>query len=109
MSRTTTWWRATIVLALMLGLVLTACGSTPEPETIVETVEVEKTVVETVEVEKEVEVTVVETVEVEKEVEVTVIETVEVEITSYGEAPILADAVAAGDLPPVAELSLIHI
>jgi len=44
--------------------------ATPEPETIVQTVEVEKevTVVETVEVEK----TVVETVEVEKEVVVEV-------------------------------------
>jgi ABC-type glycerol-3-phosphate transport system substrate-binding protein len=49
---------------LVLSVVLAACGATPE--TIVQTVEVEKevTVVETVEVEKE--VTVVETVEVEK-------------------------------------------
>ncbi|MGD9143943.1 MAG: ABC transporter substrate-binding protein [Anaerolineae bacterium] len=92
-------WRAVIGVVLMLSLILTACGPTPEPVTVVETVEVEKTVVETVEVEK----TVVETVEVEKEVEVTVVETVEVEITSYGEAPALADMVAAGDLPPVAE------
>jgi raffinose/stachyose/melibiose transport system substrate-binding protein len=61
----------------MLTLLIAACGATAEPQTIVQTVEVEKevTVVETVEVEKE--VTVVETVEVEKEV--TVVETVEVE------------------------------
>jgi peptide/nickel transport system substrate-binding protein len=79
----------------MLSLVLSACGPTPEPQTVVETVEVEKTVVETV----------VETVEVEKTVveEVTVVETVEVDITTYGEAPQLAEMVAAGDLPAVEE------
>jgi multiple sugar transport system substrate-binding protein len=63
------------LVIVMLATLLVACGPTPEPQTIVQTVEVEKTVVETVEVEKE--VTVVETVEVEKEV--TVVETVEVE------------------------------
>ncbi|HFD38999.1 MAG TPA: peptide ABC transporter substrate-binding protein [Anaerolineae bacterium] len=57
-----------IVLTLFVAL-LAACGPTPEPQTVVQTVEVEKKVVETVEVEKEVEKTVVETVEVEKEVE----------------------------------------
>ena len=57
------------VLALIVPVVLAACGPTPEPQTVVQTV------VETVEVEK----TVVETVEVEKEV--TVVETVEVEVT----------------------------
>jgi ABC-type glycerol-3-phosphate transport system substrate-binding protein len=63
------------LLSLMVILsLLAACGGTPE--TIIQTVEVEKKVVETVEVEKE--VTVIETVEVEKEV--TVIETVEVEV-----------------------------
>jgi multiple sugar transport system substrate-binding protein len=62
---------AAILLVTMLG----ACGSTPEPQTIIQTVEVEKTVVETVEVEK----TVVETVEVEKPVEKEVVVTVEVE------------------------------
>jgi peptide/nickel transport system substrate-binding protein len=68
---------ASLVLIVMAVSLAVACGPTPEPQTIVETVEVEKevTVVETVEVEKE--VTVVETVEVEKEV--TVVETVEVE------------------------------
>ncbi len=69
------------LVVVMLATLLAACGPTPEPQTIIQTVEVEKektvveTVVETVEVEKE--VTVVETVEVEKEV--TVVETVEVE------------------------------
>ncbi len=69
--------RKSLFLIVVLVLVLAACGATPEPETIVQTVEVEKevTVVETVEVEKE--VTVVETVEVE--VEVPVVETVIVE------------------------------
>jgi len=86
-----TYWRAAIGIVLMLSLVLSACGPTPEPQV------VEKVVTKEVEVEK----TVVETVEVEKEV--TVVETVEVEITSYGEAPALADMVAAGDLPPVEE------
>jgi simple sugar transport system substrate-binding protein len=56
------------ILVLLSILFVAACGPTPEPQTIVQTVEVEKTVVETVEVEKE--VTVIETVEVEKEVEV---------------------------------------
>ena len=59
--------RAFVLLSLVVVLsLLAACGATPEPETVVQTVEVEKTVVETVEVEK----TVVETVEVEKEVTV---------------------------------------
>jgi len=60
------------VVVILLAAMLAACGPTPEPETIVQTVEVEveKTVVETVEVEKQV----VETVEVEK----TIVETVEV-------------------------------
>jgi peptide/nickel transport system substrate-binding protein len=65
---------AFLIVATMLAGLLAACGGTPE--TIIQTVEVEKTVVETVEVEvvEEVEVTVVE------EVEVTVVETVEVEV-----------------------------
>jgi len=77
-----------LIAMLMLLVLLSACAP-PTPEVIVETVEVEK------------EVTVVETVEVEKEV--TVVETVEVEvdITTYGEAPQLAEMVAAGSLPAV--------
>ena len=54
---------AALSLLLVLAL-LAACGPTTEPETVVQTVEVEKTVVETV------RETVVETVEVEKPVEV---------------------------------------
>jgi len=53
-----------ILSALIVLSLLAACGATPEPQTIIQTVEVEKTVIETVEVEKEV----VQTVEVEKEV-----------------------------------------
>ncbi|MEJ2210464.1 MAG: ABC transporter substrate-binding protein [Anaerolineae bacterium] len=64
-----------VVLVMIAPLVLAACGPTPEPQTVVQTVEVEKTVVQTVEVEK----TVVQTVEVEKEVPV--VETVQVEVT----------------------------
>jgi ABC-type branched-subunit amino acid transport system substrate-binding protein len=66
-----------LVVLSMLMLLVAACGATPEPETIVQTV------VETVEVEKE--VTIVETVEVEKEV--TIVETVEVEVTAVPEVP----------------------
>ncbi|MCL7455104.1 MAG: ABC transporter substrate-binding protein [Anaerolineae bacterium] len=53
-----------IMAVLIVLSLVAACGPTPEPQTIVQTVEVEKTVVETVEVEKEV----IQTVEVEKEV-----------------------------------------
>jgi peptide/nickel transport system substrate-binding protein len=64
---------ACVSLVTLLAL-LAACGATPEPQTVVQTVEVERTVIETVEVEKPVEVEkiVVETVEVEKSVEVVV-------------------------------------
>jgi multiple sugar transport system substrate-binding protein len=58
---------AILVVAAMLATILVGCGATPEPETIIQTVEVER--VETVEVE------VVQTVEVEAEpVEKTVVE-----------------------------------
>jgi hypothetical protein len=60
--------KRSLTLMLFLVLLVAACGGTPE--TVVQTVEVEKTVVE--------EVTVVETVEVEVVEEVTVVETVEV-------------------------------
>jgi peptide/nickel transport system substrate-binding protein len=53
-----------ILAAVIVLSLLVTCGPTPEPQTVVQTVEVEKTVVETVEVEKEV----IQTVEVEKEV-----------------------------------------
>jgi peptide/nickel transport system substrate-binding protein len=61
-----------LIVASMLAVLLAACGGTPETiiETVVQTVEVEKTVVE--------EVTVVQTVEVEKTVVETVVETIEV-------------------------------
>ena len=68
--------KLSLCLLLLLALLVAGCGPAPTPETVIQTVEVEKTVVETVEV--EVEKTVVETVEVE--VEKSVIETVEVEV-----------------------------
>ena len=74
------------VIAVMS--VFAGCGPAPEPETIIQTVEVEKVVVETVEVEKQVVETVVVTVEAP---------------TRFNEAPMLAEKVAAGDLPSVDE------
>jgi ABC-type transport system substrate-binding protein len=64
---------AVVVVLTLLVPAFAACGATPEPETIIQTVEVEKTVVETVveTVEVEVEKEVVVTQEVEKEVVVT--------------------------------------
>jgi len=61
----------TIVALLAVIAVLATCAPAQEPETVIQTVEVEKevTVVETVEVEKEVEKVVTEVVEVETEVE----------------------------------------
>ena len=64
---------AILGLLVVFSLLLTACGPTPVPQTIIQTVEVEK------EVEKE--VTVIETVEVEKMVEVVK----EVEVTAVPE------------------------
>jgi peptide/nickel transport system substrate-binding protein len=64
-----------LFVAMVLLAVIAACGAQPTPQTIVETVVVEK------EVEGET-VTVVETVEVVKEVEKVVIETVEVEVAA---------------------------
>ena len=69
-----------LFLIVILAVLLAACGAPPEPETIIQTVEVEKTVIETVVVEKEVEVIVTEIVEVEKEVEVEKIVTEIVEV-----------------------------
>jgi peptide/nickel transport system substrate-binding protein len=68
-----------LIVVSMLALAVAACGPTPEPQTVIQTVEVEVPVVE--------EVTVVETVEVEVPVveEVTIIQTVEVEVAP--EAP----------------------
>ncbi|MGD9145568.1 MAG: ABC transporter substrate-binding protein [Anaerolineae bacterium] len=63
-----------MALLVIVSLLVAQCGPAPEPETIIQTVEVEKTVVETVEVEKQI----IETVEVEK----TVIEEKVVEVTA---------------------------
>ena len=80
-------------LALLALAIAAGCAAQPTPETIVETVivekEVEVVVTEIVEVEKEVEVVVTEIVEVEKEVEVIV--TVEVEVPAEEPAEEMAE------------------
>mgnify|MGYP001817675189 CR=1 FL=1 len=85
-------------LMIVVSMLLTACGPAPEPEVIVQTVEVEKEVkvVETVEVEKE--VTVIETVEVEVEVPVEVVVT-----------PVVEEDPTALHRSETLYLSLIHI
>jgi arabinogalactan oligomer/maltooligosaccharide transport system substrate-binding protein len=78
-------WFVLVALLALLSLLITACGATPEPQVIKETVvvtqEVEKEVVVTQEVEVEKEVVV--TQEVEKEVVVT--KEVEVEVEKEAE------------------------
>ena len=66
-------WSSVVVVLMVLSLMVTQCGPAAEPERIIETVQVEKTVIETVEVEKEVVQTVVVEKEVIKEVEVTAV------------------------------------
>jgi peptide/nickel transport system substrate-binding protein len=85
----------TVVLAILATMII-GCGATPEPETIIQTVEVEK----------EVQVTIVETVEVETEVEVTVIETVEVQTEVEVEVEKLVDGVGAIPYPDGAPLTI---
>ena len=79
----------TLIWVLLAAVVLSGCApaSTATPQTIIQTVEVEKEVIKTVEVEKEVEV----------------VKTVEVIPTQFSEAPQLAEMVAAGELPAVEE------
>jgi len=87
------------------GVAVASCAQ-PTPETIVKEVPVEKVVKETVVVEKEVAVEkiVKETVMVEKEVPIEKVVVVEGEKPSaYHEAPMLAELVKAGKLPPVEE------
>jgi peptide/nickel transport system substrate-binding protein len=62
-------WRFLFLVAMVVVMVTAGCA--PTPETVVETVEVEKTVIETVEVEKEVQVEVTTVVKEEVEVVVT--------------------------------------
>jgi peptide/nickel transport system substrate-binding protein len=66
-------WSSLLVVLMVLSLMVTQCGPAAEPETVIQTVEVEKTVIETIEVEKEVVQTVVVEKEVIKEVEVTAV------------------------------------
>ncbi len=70
-----------VVLVMIAPIVLAACGATPEPETIIQTVVVEQTKIV---VEEGEEVTIIETVEVEVEVPVEV----EVEVTAVPEEPV---------------------
>ena len=85
-----------------LGAVVAACAQ-PTPQIIEKEVPVEKVVKETVVVEKEVPVekTVKETVVVEKEKVVEKVVTATPEPAKYKEAPMLAELVKAGKLPPV--------
>jgi peptide/nickel transport system substrate-binding protein len=95
-SKMRTMWCAAVAAILVLSVLLSACGPTPEPQVIekVVTQEVEKTVVQTVEVEVEKVVT----KEVEKIVEIT-----PTPVEKYSESPQLAETVAKGELPPVDE------
>jgi ABC-type transport system substrate-binding protein len=68
-------WRFLFLVAMVVVMVTAGCA--PTPETVVETVEVEKTVIETVEVEKEVQVEVTTVVKEEVAVEVVVTATPE--------------------------------
>ena len=93
-----------VALSAVLALALAACGD----EAVVEPqiVEVEKEIIVEKEVVKEVVVEVVVEKEVIKEVKVpgeTIVVTKEVQIQKFREAPMLAQLVAAGKLPPVEE------
>jgi peptide/nickel transport system substrate-binding protein len=68
-----------ITLLVIVSFLVTQCGPAAEPQTVVQTVEVEKTVIETVEVEKQI----IETVEVEK----TIVEEKVVEVTAVPAPP----------------------
>jgi peptide/nickel transport system substrate-binding protein len=68
-------WRFVFVVATIVVVLTASCA--PTPQTVVETVEVEKTIVETVEVEKEVQVEVTKVVKEEVAVEVVVTATPE--------------------------------
>jgi peptide/nickel transport system substrate-binding protein len=90
---------------MAVGITAASCAQ-PTPQVIEKEVPVEKIVKETVIVEKEVPVekVVKETVIVEREVPVEKVRVVEGEQPSkYHEPPMLADRVARGELPPVAE------
>ena len=87
-----------------VGALLGACAQ-PTPQVIEKEVPVEKVVKETVVVEKQVpiEKTVKETVVVEKEKVVEKVVTATPEPAKFKEAPMLAEMVKAGKLPPVDE------
>lgn len=84
---------ALLLVPVALVVIAAACGAASAPETVIQTVEVQKVV--TVEVEKEVEVEKVVTVEVEKEVEVEKIVTVEVMVKEEAQPEEAAAAEAA--------------
>lgn len=77
-----------LLVSVILGVLAAACGAQPAPQTIIQTVEVEKVV--------EKEVKVVETVEVEKVVEKEVEKIVTVEVMKEGEA---MEAMSSDDNP----------
>jgi hypothetical protein len=84
-----------VVLVMIAPIVLAACGATPEPETIIQTVVVEQTKIV---VEEGEEVTIIETVEVEVEVPVEV--PVEVEVTAVPEEAAPEEEAAEGETGP---------
>ncbi|NLS77704.1 MAG: twin-arginine translocation signal domain-containing protein [Chloroflexi bacterium] len=94
--------RASAVTAV--GILAASCAQ-PTPEIIEKQVPVEKIVKETVVVEKQVPVekVVKETVVVEKQVPVEKVVTATPEPVKFKEAPMLAELVKAGKLPPVEE------
>ena len=87
-----------------VGAAAASCAQ-PTPQVIEKEVPIEKVVKETVIIEKEVPVekVVKETVVVEKEVAVEKVVTATPRPSKFGEAPMLAELVKAGQLPPVEE------
>jgi peptide/nickel transport system substrate-binding protein len=92
-----------IVMSLLAAVMLLAACAQPTPEVIKETVVVEKEVTKEVVKEVEKEVTTVVEKEVVVEKEITKVVTPAPPPSTFNEAPMLAEMVNAGGLPPVDE------